>query len=152
VPPGGVATPPGVFWAALLVWTEVSASGGLWAWEAGAHDRALPRFGVDLKPAVDRCHAVGETAQAGAAVEVRAAHAVVPDLDREPSVSLGQSHRGLHRRGVLGCVGQRFGDDEVRGQLDLLGEPSVGQGADDLDRQRSPRGERLDSGAETAFP
>jgi hypothetical protein len=57
-------------WAALLLWTEPSACGGLWAWDAGAHGRALPRFGVDLESAVDRCHAVGETAQTGAPVEV----------------------------------------------------------------------------------
>ncbi len=41
---------------------EASASGGLWPWEARAHDRALPRLGVDLEPTVDRCHAVCEAA------------------------------------------------------------------------------------------
>jgi hypothetical protein len=52
---------------------------------------------------------------------------------------------------VLGNVRQRFGDDEVSGQLDSLGQPSVGQPADDLDRQRSPCRERLDGGAEIAI-
>jgi hypothetical protein len=52
---------------------------------------------------------------------------------------------------VLSEVGQRFGDDEVGGQLDLFGEPSAGQLADDLDRQRSPGSQRLDGGAEAAI-
>jgi hypothetical protein len=37
-----------------------------WGREAGAHDRALPWFGVDPEPAAERSHAFGETAQAGA--------------------------------------------------------------------------------------
>ena len=62
------------------------------AWEDGAHDRAVPRFGVDLEPAVKRDQAGCEPTQAGAPVKVRAARAVVADFDREPSVALGHSH------------------------------------------------------------
>jgi hypothetical protein len=59
------------------------------AWDARTHGRTLPRFGVDLEPPIDRFHAVGEAAQAGAPPEVRATRAVVADLDREPTLELG---------------------------------------------------------------
>ena len=49
----------------------------------------------------------------------------------------------LRRGGVLGDVGQRLGDDEVDGQLDLLGERLRGHLLH-LDRQRSAVSERLD--------
>jgi hypothetical protein len=130
---------------------EAFASGGLWTWGAGAHDFAVARIGIDLEPSVDRCYAFGEAAQAGAAVELGAADTVVFDLDLEQPVALCQCDRGVQRRGVPGDVRQRFGDDEVCGQLDPLGEPLVGQCADDLDGQRSPRGELLDGCAKTAI-
>ena len=65
---------------------------------AGAHDRALPRFRVDLEPAVDRCHAVGETAQAGAPVEVRAAHASLTSTASRPSRWVSATDEGRAAR------------------------------------------------------
>ena len=45
---------------------EASDWGMLRAWEDGAHDRAVRRFGVDLEPAVERDQAGCEPTQAGA--------------------------------------------------------------------------------------
>ena len=84
-------------------------------------------------------------------VEVGAADAVVFDLDLEQSVVLGQCDRGVQCRGVLGDVGQRFGNDEAGGECNVLGQPSVGQPIDDRDGQRRAGGERLDGGAEAAI-
>jgi hypothetical protein len=44
----------------------------------------VARFGIDLEPAADRGQPIGKPAQAGAAVDVRAAHPIVADLDHEP--------------------------------------------------------------------
>ena len=66
-----------------------------------------------------------EAPQPGSQSDVSAADAVVADFDREPAVAVCDCHRGVRRGGVLGDVGQRLGDDEVGGQLDLLGELSA---------------------------
>jgi len=49
----------------------------------------VSRFGVDIESAIDRGETVSEPTQARAAGEVRAAYAVVADLDRERSLALG---------------------------------------------------------------
>ena len=66
--------------------------GELRAWDAGADGGSEPGFGVDVESAVDRGQAVGETAQAGAEIDVGAAYAVVADLDREAAARLRHRH------------------------------------------------------------
>jgi hypothetical protein len=46
--------------------------------------------------------------------DVRAAHAVVDDGDAEPVAGVPYRHGGLVGAAVLGDVGQRLGDGEVR--------------------------------------
>src|SRR2546430_15940847 len=48
-----------------------------------AQARAAPGLALELEPAVERLHPVGEPAQAGALGRVRAADPVVRDLDDE---------------------------------------------------------------------
>ena len=72
--------------------------------------------------AVERLDAVGEAAQARAGGVVGAADAVVGDLDARQRARLPDAHRDARRLRVLADVGQRLGGDEVRGQLDRLGE------------------------------
>src|SRR5215207_3279290 len=136
---------------ALKPLARVSASGEwLWAWDPGPQGRSVARFRVDVELAIDRGQAVAEAPQPGSQSDVSAADAVVADFDREPAVAVCDCHRGVRRGGVLGDVGQRLGDDEVGGQLDLLGELSRGHLAH-LDRQRSAVSECLDGRPEAAI-
>ena len=52
--------------------------------------------------------------------------------------------------GVLGDVGQRLGDQVVRGRLDGLRQPLIGDLLD-LDRHGRPAGEHLDRGAQAVI-
>ena len=81
-----------------------------------------------------RADAVGQAAQAGPGGRVRAADAVVADLDLEP-VASRRTATTATRRGVLGDVGQRLGDHEVGGRLDRHRQPLVELGVE-LDRDR----------------
>ena len=51
------------------------------------------------------------------------ADAVVGDGDPRASVACGSTSSTCDARGVLGDVGERLGDEEVRRQLDCVGEP-----------------------------
>ena len=59
-------------------------------------------------------------------------------------------HHRVRRVGVLGDVGQRFGDDEVGRGLDRAREP-FRQPALELDRHRRAAGERLQGGVQPAL-
>ena len=80
--------------------------------------RALAGRRADLEPAVERVDAVAQPAQAAPGRRVRAADAVVADLDAEPVV-LDREHDGCAARvRVLRHVRERLGRDEVGRRLD----------------------------------
>ena len=105
---------------------------------------------VEHEPPAERLDAVGEPAQAGAALRRRAADAVVAHLDQRVPVRAldADGHHGRAR--VLGDVGQRLGDHVVGGGLDRAGQPVV-----ELDESSTGSGarvgERLDGGLEPAL-
>ena len=79
----------------------------------------------DAQPPAERLDAVGEAAQARAALGVGAADPVVDDLDDDLAVAAVTStlaERGLR---VLADVREALGDDVVGGHLERLGQPSV---------------------------
>ena len=87
-------------------------------------ERVPPPGGLStLSPSVECGHAIVEPDQSRASVELRAADAVVADLDAERAV-LG---RGLDLArlgaGVLDHVGECLADDEVGGRLDRRRKP-----------------------------
>jgi len=75
---------------------------------------------VQRDPAAERLGPVPEPDQARAATEVRAATPVVVDADSENAVAGHYLDLGGGSVGVLGRVGQRFGDHVVRGDLNRL--------------------------------
>ena len=79
---------------------------------------------VEEDPAAERLHAVLEANEAGAAAEIGTAGAVVVDGDAQDSVcGVGlDGDRERRGAGMLGRVGQRFGDDKVGRDLDRLRE------------------------------
>ncbi len=84
-----------------------------------AEIRVPPPIGLlDRDRAVERREAVGEAAQAAALTRVGTADAVVIDLDAQVIIESLDPHNRLGRLRVLRDVGQRLGDDEVRGALD----------------------------------
>ena len=104
-------------------------------------DRALAGRAVDVEAAVERGHAVGEAAQAGAAGGVGAATAVVAHLDDQAAVVVRELDLDLRRVRVAGHVGQGLGDGEVGGDLDG-GRVPRGGGDSQHRRQRRPGHER----------
>jgi hypothetical protein len=81
-----------------------------------------------------------------AAVGPGASDAVVAHLDPEGAVLNARHHRGTLRTRVLCDVGQRLGDDEIRGRLDRSWQADPGHVV--LDRHRHPRGQRVHSRAQ----
>ena len=91
-----------------------------------AERRALAGRRADLEPAVERVDAVAQAAQAAAGRRVRAADAVVADLDAEPVV-LDREHDGCAARvRVLRHVRERLGRDEVGRRLDRAADGHAG--------------------------
>ena len=86
-----------------------------------------------MEVAAERFGPVLEPDQAGAVAEVRAAAAVVADAHVQDAVAFGHLDVGGGGAGVLGGVGQCFGDGVVGGGLDRLGQPPV-----DLDVEVGP--------------
>ena len=112
----------------------------------------VPQAGraVDRQRAVERREPVLQPAQAGAALDVRAADAVVGDHDLDARRPRGGScTRASCGPRVAGDVGQRLGGDEVGGRLDLRRGPLVELDVD-LDRQRHAVGEPLHGRPEPA--
>ena len=79
-----------------------------------------PRRARDEQVPVQRLDAVGQAVQAGPVRGVRAADAVVGDLDRDAGRRPRQAHRRRRRLGVLADVGQGLAGHEVHGELDGL--------------------------------
>src|SRR3954451_5190665 len=86
--------------------------------DLGPDARAGLGWALDAEPSLQRLHAGRQPAQARPARGVRAADAVVHDLDAGDAVAPADAH--LDRRGVrvLRDVRQRLGDDVVRRRLD----------------------------------
>ena len=70
-----------------------------------------------------------------------ASDAVVAHLDLEGAVLDARRDRGASGASVFRDVGERLGDDEVRGRLDRGREPAHGHVV--LDRHRHPRSQRV---------
>ena len=97
---------------------------------------ACPRAGRhDLERAAEHREPVLQAAQAGARVEIGAAAAVVGDLDHQRVAVAPDRDLGDRRLRVLGHVGQRLGDGEVGGGLDLGREALLGDVELDGDRR-----------------
>jgi hypothetical protein len=116
--------------------------------QLGPHRRASALLARDAEPPSERLDPVRQPPQAGSLVGVRAADAVVGDLDDEHPVVTSEVDPRQARRRVLGDVGERLRHDVERGGLDRLGEPR-GRQAVHLHRQRRARGERLHGRGET---
>ncbi len=82
--------------------------------------------------------------------EVGATGTVVTDRDAQDGVcGVGfDGDRDGRGAGVLGRVGQRLGDDVVRADLDLAGQPPVGAQVE-MDRDRRAASERIEGGGQT---
>src|SRR6185369_100185 len=104
---------------------------------------------LDAQTAVQSLHAVGQPAQAGAASRVGAADPVVDDLDACDAVPATDAHLDGGRLRVLRDVGQRLGDDVVRGRLDGGRQPVV-EVVVDVDGERGAPGESLEGRPEAA--
>jgi hypothetical protein len=109
--------------------------------DVGAESRSDTGRGFEHELTVKGSDSVGEPDQTGAgAVELGAADPVVADPQRQ---CVGGGRDLDHDAGgirVLGRVGQRLSDEEVR--IDLRRLPvAVVEGADHADRQRCPPGE-----------
>src|SRR3954449_4031348 len=85
--------------------------------DLGAQPRAAAGRAVERERAVEGGDAVGEAAQARAAVAVGAADAVVGHLDAHPAVLVTDRDLRAGRVGVLGHVLQALRGDEVGGAL-----------------------------------
>jgi hypothetical protein len=89
----------------------------------------------DRDRAAQRLDAVGEPDQPGSADGVGAADAVVADRQVQGAVAPLHVDLGGRRLGVLGDVGQRFGHDVVRADLDRFGQPLRGAQVGDRGEQ-----------------
>ena len=103
-----------------------------------------PALGAgDPQPALDGEHPVAEPGESAAGdAAIGAAAPVVAHLDDDRCSRLGRRRCSVTRTdarvraAVLGDVGQRLGDDEVRGRLDR--RRGVGRRARPVDRRRAP--------------
>ena len=93
----------------------------------GAHERALAGRAGDAERAVDAPTRSARPLRPEPVLGVRAADAVVLDLDDERVVVVREPDRRVGRVRVLGDVRERLGDREVRGRLGDGREPPVGQ-------------------------
>ena len=107
---------------------------------------------MEEDPAAERLHAVLEANEAGAAAEIGTAGAVVVDGDAQDSVcGVGlDGDRERRGAGMLGRVGQRFGDDKVGRDLDRLRETARGAHVE-FDRDRGAAGECFQRRPQSAF-
>src|SRR4029078_13584507 len=82
---------------------------------------------VQIYVAAERLYSVLDAEQPGAAGEFGTSHAVVGGLDAQSAVGpiSFDGHRDRRGPGVLGRVGQCFGDDVVAADLNLIGQPFV---------------------------
>jgi hypothetical protein len=92
----------------------------------------------------------GQPAQPVALVERRAAEPVVRHPDPQRSLAVAQPDRARARPAVLGHVGQRLGDHEVRGRLDGGVQPPVQRAGVELDGDERAGGQRGERGPQAA--
>jgi hypothetical protein len=105
---------------------------------------------VDGDRAAQRLDPVGQADEPGAPADLRPAGAVVAHQQAQPvggGACLDLDGRGT---GVLGRVGQRFGDDVVGGDLDRLGQP-LRHGHLQLHRNGGAARQRLQRRAQAAL-
>src|SRR6266508_1389291 len=111
---------------------------------------ALPGRAGDRDAPAQRLDPVGEPDEPGAPPPGGATGAVVADRQVQAAVTRLDLDMGGRGVGVLGGVGQRLGDDVVRGDLDLLGQPRLDVHVE-LDRDGGAAGQRLQRGTEAAL-
>ena len=82
---------------------------------------------VQIYVAAERLYSILDAEQPGAAGEFGTSPAVVGDLEAQSAVGpiSFDGHRDRRGPGVLGRVGQCFGDDVVGADLNLIGQPFV---------------------------
>ena len=119
-------------------------------WDAGAHQRAGALRAGDLEGAVERADAVAEATQACALAGLRAADAVVADVDHGVAVLAPDLDAGVRRVRVLGDVRQRLGDDEVGRRLHRAGQ-ALGERAVEFDGHRGAAGQRFERRVQSAL-
>ena len=102
----------------------------------------------DPKCAVERLDAVGETAQPGSIRRIRAADAVVVNVDHGDSIAPRDIHFHAGGVGVLCAVRERLGDEEIHCSFNRLPEPRLGWGRD-RDWNPGALGQRSQGGGET---
>ena len=107
------------------------------------------RWGSNEHATVQRPHAIGETPQAAAVGAVRAAVAVVLDLHDDQVAQAVDPDRRVLGVAVLADVGDRLGDDEVRGDLGRGGE-AADEAHVDCDRHAARGGDARDRRVEAA--
>ena len=113
---------------------ELGATRSSAAGKRRSHDGSAPGGTLQFEPATEGLDAVGEPAQAGAAVDARAAASVVTDLDDDFCIRSCNRDPRFGRVGVLGRVRQALGDDVVDSRFDPFVETQR-RDAGDLDRE-----------------
>jgi integrase len=116
--------------------------------EVCGDERAAVGWALDPQLAVEDGKPVRQPEQTGP-VGPGASDTVVAHLDPQAAVLDARRDGGASGASVLGDVGERLGDDEVRGRLDGRGEPPHRHPV--LDRHRHPRSQRAHSCAQPAL-
>src|SRR4051794_26379996 len=103
-----------------LDWTRELAG----EWDGGRDEGAAGERALDPEFAVEGGEPVRQPDEAAAGVGQGASDAVVAYLDSNGGVLDPRRHLGASGASVFGDVGERLGDDEVRGRLDRGREPA----------------------------
>jgi hypothetical protein len=111
---------------------------------------ALAGRARDRERAAERLDAPAQPDQAGAALELGAADAVVGDGRVHDRLRQRDRHAHDARARVLDRVGERLGDDIEDRRLDDVRQPAVGQRAD-LERDRRLHRQRVERGLQPAL-
>ena len=110
-------------------------------------DSGAPARGAgDREAAAERTDAIHQAVQPASVPGIGGADPVVVDLELEARRVSVETDHGPAGIGVLGDIGQRLGNDEVDGGLDVLGKTT--RPALDADRNRRPLGQGADRGIE----
>ena len=112
--------------------------------------RPATALALDDQDPIERVETIAEPCEAGAGLRPRSADAVVDNRHGEGVAQPVQPHRRRRRGGVLRDVRERLRDEEVRGELHGLGNPSD-RASFDPHRNRHSPGERRDRSLEPLF-
>ena len=111
-------------------------------WNSRHQRRPAAARTINPKSTAKRVEPVDQAADARSPGRIRAADAVVGHLNHECAVGLDRPDSRGRGLGVLRDVGQRFGHDEVAGNLNRRRQPAS-RNVQHRDRDRAARGNRL---------